>query len=82
MIRHAFNLREGMRREDCYISDRMIGVPPLEEGPLAGISVQIEKMGDNFFGAIHCDEHGVPSKAYLEEIGAMENVIADLYPEA
>lgn len=81
MIRHAFNLREGFRREDTTISDRMIGIPPLKEGPLAGITLDVEKMGDNFFGALDCDEHGVPSKAFLEKIGCMEDVIADLYPE-
>ena len=82
MIRHAFNLREGMRREDTYISDRMLGIPPLKEGPLAGVTLDVEKMGDNFFGALKCDEHGVPSKEYLEELGHLEAVIADLYPEA
>ncbi len=79
MIRHAFNLREGFRREDTTISDRMIGVPPMKEGPLAGVVVQVEKMGDNFFGAIGCDEHGVPSKEALEKLGGLDAVISDIY---
>ncbi len=79
MIRQAFNLREGLRREDTTISDRMIGVPPLKEGPLAGVVVKVEEMGDNFFRAIGCDMHGVPYKETLEKLGSMESVIADLY---
>jgi aldehyde:ferredoxin oxidoreductase len=34
-MRQAFNIREGITRKDAYISDRIIGVPPLTEGPLA-----------------------------------------------
>ena len=79
MIRHAFNLREGFRRKDTTISDRMIGVPPLKEGPLAGVVVKVEEMGDNFFNAIGCDMESVPYKETLEKLGSMENVIADLY---
>ena len=79
MIRHAFNLREGFRRKDTTLSDRMIGVPPLKEGPLAGVVVKVEEMGDNFFGAIGCDMDSVPSKETLEKLGGMEAVIADLY---
>ena len=82
MMRHAFNLREGFRREDTTISDRMVGKPPLTEGPLAGVTMDVEKMGDNFYAAIGCDAHGVPAKATLEALGGMEAVIRDLYPEA
>ena len=79
MIRHAFNLREGFRRKDTTISDRMIGVPPLKEGPIAGVIVKVEEMGDNFFNAIGCDMDSVPYRETLEKLGSMENVIADLY---
>ena len=58
----------------------MMGIPPLKEGPIAGVTLDVEKMGDNFFGALDCDEHGVPSREYLEKLGGMEAVIADLYP--
>jgi len=79
MMRQAFNLREGFRREDCYISDRMVGKPPMEKGPLAGVTMDVEKMGDNFFTAIGCDVHGVPSRETLEKLGSMELVIKDFY---
>ena len=79
MMRHAFNLREGLRRKDTYISDHMVGKPPMTAGPLAGVVVDIEKMGDNFFTAIGCDLQGVPARETLEKIGGLEMVIKDLY---
>jgi len=81
-MRHAFNLREGFRRKDATISDRAIGKPPLKEGPLAGVTVDVERMADNFFRKMGYDvETAVPKKETLEYIGSLENVIADLYPE-
>ncbi len=81
-MRQAFNIREGITRKDAYISDRIIGIPPLTEGPLAGVTVDVERMADNFFRLMGCDlETGIPMKQTLEEIGGMESVIADLYPE-
>jgi len=80
-IRHAFNLREGFRRRDFKISDRAVGKPPLQEGPLKGITVDNEKLADNFFGYLGWDlETAVPPRSFLEELGGLECVIADLYP--
>jgi aldehyde:ferredoxin oxidoreductase len=81
-MRHAFNLREGFRRKDATISDRIIGIPPLESGPLAGVTVDVERMGDNFFRLMGYNvEDGVPKKETLEELGHLDDVIKDLYPE-
>ena len=81
-IRSAFNLREGMRRKDYTISDRNIGKPPLTAGPLKGVTVDNELLGDNFFSAMGWDvETGVPTKEFLEEVGGLEAVVVDLYPE-
>ena len=82
MIRHAFNLREGFRRADAHLSDRMLGIPPLKEGPLAGVTVDVEKMADNFFSRMGCDADGVPSRETLEKMGGLECVVADLYGDA
>ncbi|MDR0916974.1 MAG: hypothetical protein LBN02_07285 [Oscillospiraceae bacterium] len=81
-MRHAFNLREGMRRSDFTISDRMVGKPPLENGPLAGVTIDNEQLGDNFFNELGWDlETLFPPRAFLEEVGGLEPVIADLYGE-
>jgi aldehyde:ferredoxin oxidoreductase len=81
IMRHAFNIREGLRRKDWTISDRIIGIPPLEDGPLAGVTVDGKKIADDFFKEIGFDQDAVPLKKTLEEIGGLENVIKDLYPE-
>lgn len=81
-MRDAFNLREGFRRKDWDISDRLVGKPPMESGPLAGVTVDNEKLGDNFFEAMGWDiETGMPPKQFLLDMD-MDFVAKDLYPEA
>lgn len=79
-MRHAFNLREGMSRGDFTISDRIIGKPPVEDGPIAGVTINNEKLVDNFFSALGWNlKDLIPTKEFLEDIGGLENVIRDLY---
>ena len=80
-LRYAFNLREGFSREDYTISDRAIGKPAMEEGPLKGVIVDNEKLADNFFGALGWDvKTAVPPLSTLQKIGGMDCVIDFLYP--
>jgi len=79
-MRHAFNLREGLKREDTSISDRLVGKPAMTDGPHTGITIDSEKLADHFFKALDWDlKTMIPSKAALEELGGLENVIADIY---
>ena len=81
-MRHAFNLREGFRRCDATLSPRMEGKPPLTEGPLAGVTVDTERLADNFYNALHWDpETGMIPREVLEGYGGMDAVITALYPE-
>ena len=81
-IRTAFNLREGIYRKDYTISDRNIGKPPITTGPLKGITIPSELLADNFYKAMGWHvETGVPSKEFLENVGGLDDVIRDLYPE-
>ncbi|MDO5138423.1 MAG: aldehyde ferredoxin oxidoreductase C-terminal domain-containing protein, partial [Oscillospiraceae bacterium] len=60
LIRQAFNLREGQRRKDWYLTPRLRGEEPIE-GPLKGRKCDVDKLGDNFFEALGCDiDTGVP----------------------
>jgi len=78
-MRHVFNLREGQRRSDNKIPVRCVGKPPLAEGPLKGITVDHEKLADNFFGAMDWDKSTLfPSKDSLEALG-LSDVVRDLY---
>ena len=81
-IRAAFNIRDGMRRKDYTISDRNIGIPPMNGGPLDGVTIPTDKLADNFFEAMGwISETGVPTKEFLENIGGMDDVAKDFYPE-
>ncbi|MBR5489768.1 MAG: hypothetical protein IKV79_00685 [Oscillospiraceae bacterium] len=81
-VRHAFNLREGLRRKDFTLSDRACGRPPQDHGPLEGVTIDNEKLADNFFSYMGFDvETAVPSKETLENLGGLEKVIEFLYPE-
>ncbi len=80
-MRHAFNVREGLRRKDFEISGRIVGEPPLKEGPNSGVTVDTEKLADNFYDALGWNvSDGVPKIESLKDIGGLENVIGDLYP--
>jgi len=81
-LRHAFNLREGIRREDNTIADRLVGKPAMADGPHKGLTIDNEKLADNFFKAMDWDPVSMmPSKAALENLGGLECVIANLYGE-
>lgn len=80
LMRHAFNLREGLLPSDFDISDRAIGVPAQTEGPLKGVTVEEETISKNFFKAARIDfETGKPDLELLKEIGHLDEVIEDLY---
>jgi len=79
-MRHAFNLREGLRRKDFTITDRMAGRPPLKGGPTKGITLDEERLGDNFYNAIGYYQDGTPYLDMLQITGGLECVINDLYP--
>jgi len=78
-MRHAFNLREGMKPADFQLPKRSVGEPPQTEGPLEGITVDHKGFIRNFFKAIEWDEiTGKPSRSSLEKLGGMEDVIKSL----
>ena len=81
-MRAAFNVREGFRRDDYVLSERLYKSDPPFEGPIAGVVVDVDKLADNFFNAIGWDLNAVPQKAMLEQLGGLDMVIKDVYPPA
>jgi len=78
-MRHAFNLREGMKPADFQLPKRSVGEPPQTEGPLEGVTVDHKGFISNFFKAMEWDEiSGKPSRSSLEKLGGMEDVIKSL----
>lgn len=79
-MRHAFNLREGQNPMEIALPKRSIGDPPQDEGPLKGITVDIDSLREQFFENIGWDkEKSLPTLESLKTMGAMDDVIRDLY---
>ncbi len=70
-LRIAFNLREGIRNKDVYkLPGRVIGQPPLEDGPTKGITVDNETQIRDYFLAMGWNpDTGVPKQAVFERLG-------------
>jgi len=48
----------------------LAGLPPQEEGPLAGITIDIDSLAHGYRKAMGWDPHsGVPADATLEKLG-------------
>jgi len=80
-MRHVFNLREGINPLELKVHPRIIGKPPYETGPLAGVTADIEAQNYWNLGALDWDRVTTkPSKKKLLELG-LEDVAKDLWPE-
>jgi len=51
-IRHAFNLREGHNMAEWTAHPRVVGSPPLQAGPHAGFTVDVETQRRDYFAAM------------------------------
>ncbi|KPJ51326.1 MAG: hypothetical protein AMJ38_00830 [Dehalococcoidia bacterium DG_22] len=78
-LRMAFQVREGDNPAQRRIPGRLIGSPPLEEGPHKGFSLDAETLQREFLAACDWDQQTCkPSRAKLEELG-LEDVADVLY---
>ena len=76
-MRQAFNVREGVPVADIHVSGRGIGHPPLESGPLAGVSIDLETQKQEFYQVRGWDtETGVPLKETLVALG-LDDIVDD-----
>ncbi|NQT73542.1 MAG: aldehyde ferredoxin oxidoreductase family protein [Chloroflexi bacterium] len=80
-MRQAFTVREGLKPDDFKVSvGRVMGNPPLTEGPTANVTVDAEDLRSAFFKGMDWDlETGRPNKERLEALG-LTDVAADLWP--
>jgi aldehyde:ferredoxin oxidoreductase len=69
-LRQAFNLREGINQLKWPIPPRIMGRPPLKDGPLAGVTVNYEGMDYWNMGALDWEfTTAKPSKKKLLSLG-------------
>ncbi len=79
-MRHVFNLREGINPLERYVHPRIIGAPPQEDGPLRGVTLDIDEECWWNLGALDWDRVTTkPSKAKLLELG-LNDIAEELYP--
>ncbi len=77
-MRQAFNIREGFNALEHPLHPRIVGRPPLEEGPTKGISLDMDVLGQAFLEAMEWDRVSAkPSAKRLTELG-LADVAEDL----
>jgi aldehyde:ferredoxin oxidoreductase len=80
VMRHVFNLREGDNPINRKVHGRIIGQPPQQEGPLAGVTTDLDAQVYWNLGAMDWDRVTArPSREKLMELG-LEDVLKDLWP--
>ena len=68
-MRHLFNLREGITPKDFVLPDRIIGRPSLAEGPLKGITIDIDTLTSEYYKGMGWDiMTGMPTEEKLKEL--------------
>ncbi len=78
-IRQAFNVREGYNPITTPIPERAYGIPPLDDGPTAGFTVDLETMRREYLdemGWTH--DAAVPTRERLIALG-LQDVAEDLW---
>jgi len=69
-LRQAFNLREGIKPAEIKLPPRMAGIPPKDEGPLAGITIDTDTLASEYHKAMGWDpKTGQPIETTLERLG-------------
>ena len=76
-LRQAFNIKHGVQPlNDFALPRRVIGDPPLDSGPMKGVTLPYRRLCDDFLEGMGWDkESGKPTRKKLEELGLSE--IAD-----
>jgi aldehyde:ferredoxin oxidoreductase len=68
-LRQAFNIREGMDPAQVKLPPRLAGIPPKDEGPLAGITLDVDTLAREYWEAMGWDAaNGHPTQDTLERL--------------
>ncbi len=72
-MRHLFGLREGHNPLETEVAPRAMGNPPLESGPRAGVTVEIDELLQAYLERMDWDaDTGMPSSERLAALGLDE----------
>ena len=74
-LRHCFNQREGIAPSDVKLPKRMAGQPPQEEGPVAGVTLDVDNLAREYRQAMGWDpDSGIPDENTLAKLGLTQLV--------
>ncbi|MFH1123698.1 MAG: aldehyde ferredoxin oxidoreductase family protein [Pseudomonadota bacterium] len=74
-LRQCFNIREGINPADVRLPPRLAGIPPQKEGPLAGVTIDIDTLAGEYVKAMGWDPAtGFPASATLKRLGLSDLV--------
>jgi aldehyde:ferredoxin oxidoreductase len=80
VMRHVFNLREGISELQWYAHPRTYGDPPQKKGPLAGVTIDTKAQNYWNLGALDWDiKTTKPSRNKLIELG-FKDIAEELWP--
>jgi len=69
-LRQAFNIREGLNPARFNVPGRVVGKPPMGDGPLAGRTIDLEVMVSDYTQAVKWDRDSwIPGRQRMEELG-------------
>lgn len=76
-IRQAFNVREGLNSSRFAVPDRITGIPPQKEGPLAGITLDFPAIAREYYTEMDWDpQTSKPNRKKLTELGMQDVAVA------
>jgi aldehyde:ferredoxin oxidoreductase len=74
-LRQCFNIREGIKPSEIKLPPRIVGIPPMSEGPLSGITIDIESLSSEYYKAMGWDPvSGFPTESRLLSLGIKDLV--------
>jgi aldehyde:ferredoxin oxidoreductase len=70
VVRHLFGLRQGHNPLRVRVPPRVMGDPPLETGPTAGVTVDVTELRDTYLELMEWDPQStMPGQSRLKELG-------------
>ena len=69
-LRQSFNIREGIKPSEIKLPPRMAGLPPKDEGPVAGVTIDVDSLAYEYSKAMGWDpDNRRPTDVTLERLG-------------
>jgi len=69
VMRHIFNHKQGVNPKKIEPPGRMVGIPPLEAGPTAGVTIDYRTMVEEYLKEVGVLEDGSVSPEVIRDLG-------------